>query len=59
MKKLFLCLCLSAFSASLIHTFEWERTARNEWHAFAREAKSNAADLDALTGHSSPAVTGH
>lgn len=45
MKKLILCLCLAAFSASLIHTFQWERTARHEWREFAQAAKSNAADL--------------
>jgi hypothetical protein len=45
MKRLFLCLALSSFSASLIHSFEWERTARREWKEFATAAKSRAADL--------------
>ena len=49
MKKFFLCLALSAFTASLIHTFDWERTARSEWHAAAAAIKENAADLDLLS----------
>jgi hypothetical protein len=48
-KRFLLCLCLSAFTASLIHPFEWERTARREWREFAQAAKSNAADLQSLT----------
>jgi hypothetical protein len=34
MKKLLLCLCLSACAAALLTTFQWERTARREWHEF-------------------------
>ncbi len=33
--KLIICLCLSAFTASMIHTFEWESTARRQWHDYA------------------------
>jgi hypothetical protein len=45
-KKLFLCLCLSAFTASLLTTFQWERDARAEWHQRALDLQALRYDAD-------------
>jgi hypothetical protein len=55
MKRLLLCLALSAFTASLLHTFEWERTARRDWkQAAAALSQSDLAPLlrDGVAGRS-------
>jgi hypothetical protein len=41
MKKLLLCLFLSACAAALLTTFQWERTARQEWKEFAVASQSD------------------
>jgi hypothetical protein len=45
MTRLFLCLVLSAYTASLITPFEWERNVRREWH----EVASYYRDLESLS----------
>ena len=44
MKRLLLCLCLSAYTAVLVTRFQWEEIARREWHAYA-EATLDSGEL--------------
>lgn len=42
MKRLIICLCFAAFTASMLTTFEWEKTAKREWRALAVAMKEEA-----------------
>jgi hypothetical protein len=42
MTKLFLCLLLAAFTASLCVEFQWERDARREWRQFAQAVSGDS-----------------
>jgi hypothetical protein len=53
MSKLLLCLLLSVFAASLVHKWEWERTARADWKQLAIEMRDARCAIRDLSGDSS------